>query len=113
MRIAILYFQDVKSLKGGIKQWHKKEHPLIRTSEKELPVEEIKQRQGENNPLFKLIRSHGLAREFPLIISTIRAFSQSKIRINSEKQVVDAEGKLVKGYNLTDEINEKVAGTIL
>lgn len=35
-------FQDVKSLKGGIKQWHKKGYPLIKTTEKELPVEKIK-----------------------------------------------------------------------
>ncbi|UCG04638.1 MAG: sulfurtransferase TusA family protein [Candidatus Heimdallarchaeota archaeon] len=35
-------FQDVKSLKGGIKQWHKKGYPLIKTTEAELPIEEIK-----------------------------------------------------------------------
>jgi len=71
-------------------------------------VEEIKQEQGENNRLFSLIRRHGLAREFPLIIATIKAFSQGKIKISKEKQVVDAEGKLIKGYNLTDEINKLV-----
>jgi glutathione peroxidase-family protein len=76
-------------------------------------LSEIKEKQGENNPLFKLIRKHGLAREFPLIIATLKAFSQSKIRINSEKQIVDAEGKPIKGYNLTDEINELVKGAIL
>jgi tRNA 2-thiouridine synthesizing protein A len=35
-------FQDVKSLKGGIKQWHKKGYPLVKTTEEELPIEEIK-----------------------------------------------------------------------
>jgi tRNA 2-thiouridine synthesizing protein A len=35
-------FQDVKSLKGGIKRWHKKGYPLIKTTEEELPIEEIK-----------------------------------------------------------------------
>ena len=35
-------FQDVKSLKGGIKQWYKKGYPLIRTSEEKLPIEKIK-----------------------------------------------------------------------
>ncbi len=72
------------------------------------PIEEIRRRQGVNNPLFKLIRQQGLAREFPLIIATIRAFSQGKIRITADKKVVDCEGKPIKGYNLTDEINEAV-----
>ena len=74
---------------------------------KGYPIKEIKTRQGENNPLFKLIRKQGLAREFPLIISTIKAFSQGKIKIMAGK-VVDADGRQIKGYNLTDEINEVV-----
>ena len=64
--------------------------------------------QGENNRLFRLIREHGLAREFPLIISTLKVFSEGKIRISPEKQVVDAEGRPVKSYSLTDAINEVV-----
>jgi folate-dependent phosphoribosylglycinamide formyltransferase PurN len=75
------------------------------------PLDKIKRRQGENNRLFKLIRQHGLAREFSLIISTLKAFSQGKIRIMGGK-VVDAEEKPMKGYNLTDEINELVRGAI-
>jgi len=71
-------------------------------------IEQIKKRQGENNPLFKLIRQHGLTREFPLIIATLKAFSQGKIKISREKKVVDAEGKSIKGYNLTDEIYKLV-----
>jgi phosphoribosylglycinamide formyltransferase-1 len=73
------------------------------------PIDEIK-KEGENNRLFKSIRQHGLAREFPLIIATIKAFSQGKIRISPEKQVIDAEGRPIKGYNMTDEINEPVKG---
>jgi len=69
------------------------------------PIEKVKQ-QGEHNRLFKLIRQHGLAREFPLIIATIKAFSQGKVRITTGKKVVDDEGKPIKGYNLTDEINK-------
>ena len=70
------------------------------------PLKEIK--KGENNPLFKLIRQHGLAREFPLIVSTLKVFSQGKVKIMAGK-VVDADRRPVNGYNLTDEINEKVA----
>jgi len=69
------------------------------------PLEEIKVRQGENNHLFRLIRSHGLAREFPLIISTLKAFSQGQVKIMAGK-VVDSEGRPINGYNMTDEINE-------
>jgi len=73
------------------------------------PVAEIKQRQGENNHLFRLIRKHGLAREFPLIISALKAFSQGKVKIMAGK-VVDAKGRPINGYNLTDEINKVVKG---
>jgi len=71
------------------------------------PVGEIKKGQGENNRLFKLIRRHGLAREFPLIISTLKAFSQGKVKIKGGK-VVDAAGKPIKGYNLTNEIDKQI-----
>ncbi len=69
------------------------------------PIEKVKQ-QGEHNRLFKLIRQHGLTREFPLIIATIKAFSQGKMKITTGKKVVDDEEKPIKGYNLTDEINK-------
>ena len=73
---------------------------------------QIKRSQGESNPLFKLIRQHGFARELPLIKSTLKAFSQGKIKINKDKTVVNTEGKPINGYNLTDEINQVVRGAI-
>jgi phosphoribosylglycinamide formyltransferase-1 len=69
------------------------------------PVSQIKETQGENNRLFKLIRKHGLAREFPLIIATLKAFSRGKVRIRKGK-VVGADGRAIKGYNLTCEIDK-------
>jgi len=78
------------------------------------PFDEYRQitpgRHDEQDPLFKLIRKHGLAREFPLIVSTVKAFSQGKVKIAGGK-VVDAGGRPINGYNLTDEIN-KQAGEI-
>jgi folate-dependent phosphoribosylglycinamide formyltransferase PurN len=65
-------------------------------------------RHDERNSLLRLIRQHGLAREFPLIIATVKAFSQGKIKISKEKRVIDAEERPINGYNLTDEINELV-----
>ena len=75
-----------------------------------LPLTSAK-RHNEENPLFKLIRKHGLNREFPLIISTLKAFSQGKVKIMAGK-VIGAEEKPISGYNLTDEINELVKGEI-
>ena len=68
------------------------------------------ERHSEKNPLFKLIRQHGLSREFPLIIATIKAFSQGKIKITTDKRIVNADGRPINGYNLTDGINELVKG---
>jgi folate-dependent phosphoribosylglycinamide formyltransferase PurN len=76
------------------------------------PLSEVKRGGDESNPLFKLIRQHGLAREFPLIISTLKAFSQGNIKITAGKKVVDPEGRPINGYNLTDEINELVKEAI-
>lgn len=75
------------------------------------PLEDLK-KQGENNPLFRLIRKHGLAREFALIIATLKAFSQGKFKITADKKVVDSQGRLIIGYNLTDEINKQVKGKL-
>jgi phosphoribosylglycinamide formyltransferase-1 len=70
-------------------------------------VAEIKARQGEDNPLFKAIRQHGLAREFPLIVATVRAFSEGRVRIE-EGKVVSASGEVLKGYDLTEEIESEL-----
>ncbi len=69
------------------------------------------ERRSEENPLFKLIRQHGLAREFPLTISTLKAFSRGEVKIMRDK-VVDSEGKPIKGYNLTSEIDSLVKGAV-
>ena len=70
-------------------------------------VEEVKAREGENNTLFKLIRQHGLAREFPLIVATLKAFSEGRVKVDAGR-IVDASGKPITGYNLTEEIERKI-----
>jgi folate-dependent phosphoribosylglycinamide formyltransferase PurN len=74
---------------------------------KGLSVGEVKAKQGDNNPLFKLIRQEGMKRELPLVVATVKAFSEGKVRIENWK-VVDSKGKIVKGYSLTEEIDEIV-----
>ena len=75
-------------------------------------VEEIKGGQGEDNPLFKTIRQHGAVRELPLTVATIRAFSEGRVKITPDRQVTDAAGHLIKGYDLTEEIDAAVKGKL-
>jgi len=76
-------------------------------------VEEIKKTQGEGNPLFKAIRQYGAVREMPLTVATIRAFSQGKVKISKDRQVLDAAGHVISGYDLTAEIDEIVKDKLL
>ncbi len=64
---------------------------------------ELKAEYGEQLPLFKLIRQHGVARELPLIVATLRAFAQGRVKIN-DGTALDARGKPIQGYDLTEEI---------
>ncbi len=70
-------------------------------------ISKIKKQQGESNRLFRLIRQHGLKRELPLIITTMKAFSEGKIKIDSGR-VTDLNGNIIDGYNLTAEINDSL-----
>ncbi|MBI2304892.1 MAG: phosphoglycerate transporter [Chloroflexi bacterium] len=72
-----------------------------------VSIPEIKRQEGEANPLFRLIRQHGLAREFPLILATIRAFAQGRVRIE-EGKVLDSRGNPVAGYDLTEDIESQL-----
>ncbi|MCX6005744.1 MAG: formyltransferase family protein [Chloroflexi bacterium] len=74
----------------------------------ELPVSLIKSEQGENSSLFKAIRRAGFIRETPLIIHTLKAFSEGKIRIASDKRLLDSSNRLIHGYDLTGEIDTAV-----
>jgi phosphoribosylglycinamide formyltransferase-1 len=75
-------------------------------------VQEIKGEQGEDNPLFKTIRQHGAVRELPLTVATIRAFSEGRVKITPDRQVTDAAGRTIKGYDLTEEIDAAVKGKL-
>jgi phosphoribosylglycinamide formyltransferase-1 len=64
-----------------------------------IPVDDTRSKD-----LFCLIREHGLKREFPLIISTMRAFSEGRVKVEGG-QVIDCSGRPIPGYNLTGEID--------
>jgi folate-dependent phosphoribosylglycinamide formyltransferase PurN len=67
--------------------------------------------KGDKDMLFQLIRQHELAREFPLIISTLKALSQGEIRIRDGK-VMDAQGRSIEGYDLSAKIDKAVESKI-
>jgi phosphoribosylglycinamide formyltransferase-1 len=71
-------------------------------------VEDIKASESEAHPLFVEIRRHGVAREIPLVIETLRAFAQGRIRIDA-KRVVNQDGRPVPPMDLTSDIERSVA----
>ncbi|MBT9163619.1 MAG: Phosphoribosylglycinamide formyltransferase [Chloroflexi bacterium] len=72
------------------------------------PLGEIRGSEGEEFALFKLIRQHGLKRELPLIVSTVKAFSEDRLRVEG-RRIVDANGNSMPAYNLTTEIDRIVS----
>ena len=64
--------------------WERHEQAL---SQKNLA--RIIQEEGENNPLFKEIRERGAIRELPLIVQTLKTFSERKIQIDNHQVLVD------------------------
>ena len=64
--------------------------------------------QTARNALFDTIRRHGIAREFSLITTTIKAFSDGKIKITPGKKVVDTRGQEITGYDLTGDIDRQI-----
>jgi len=68
-------------------------------------VSRIQSSDGEENNLFKTIRKYGLMREYPLIVTTIKAFSEGRVRIENGS-IVDADGSVIKAYDLSAEIDE-------
>ncbi|MEK7248217.1 MAG: formyltransferase family protein, partial [Chloroflexota bacterium] len=74
----------------------------------ETSFEAARAEKGEQLRLFRHIRWAGIAREAPLVIETLRAFADGRIRIEN-KRVVDAAGNTVEGYDLTDEIEKRVS----
>jgi phosphoribosylglycinamide formyltransferase-1 len=61
--------------------------------------------KDDKEALFRLIRQHELARELPLIISTLGALSRGMVRIKDGK-VVDAQGNPIEGYDLSETIDQ-------
>jgi phosphoribosylglycinamide formyltransferase-1 len=72
---------------------------------KDQPLEQLIKKEGEDNPLFKEIRRQGVMRELPLIVMTLKALAEGRVRIEYGK-VLDERGKRIEGYCLNDEVEE-------
>jgi len=70
-------------------------------------VAEVRASEGEDNRLFQEIRRQGVMRELPLVVATLRAFADEKVRIAGGR-VVDAGGLPIDAYDLTQEIDRLV-----
>jgi len=78
-----------------------------RKETKGLTVAQVKARQGEENALFKLIRAEGVKREQPLIVATVKAFAEGRVRVENQR-IVDSLGNAIEAYSLTREIDRTV-----
>ncbi len=65
--------------------------------------------QVTDSPLFARIRAGGVLRERPLVTATVKAFAEGRVSITPDKQLVDAAGEPLRGYDLTAEIDRLVA----
>jgi len=72
-------------------------------------VARLREQFGEELPLFQQIRRHGADRERPLVVETLRAFAEGRVRID-DGAVVDGNGNGVRGMDLTAEIEAALAG---
>ncbi|MEX2246409.1 MAG: formyltransferase family protein [Dehalococcoidia bacterium] len=72
-------------------------------------VEEIQQAEGEANPLFQEIRRRGSLREPPLMIETLRAIAEGRLRIEPDGRIMAGATKVTGGYDLTPEIEGALA----
>jgi phosphoribosylglycinamide formyltransferase-1 len=61
--------------------------------------------EGEHNPLFQEIRRQGVQRELPLIVMTLKALVEKRVRIEKGK-VVDEKGNEIEGICLNEEVEE-------
>lgn len=68
---------------------------------------QIAREERENEPLFREIRRRGVIRELPLIVQTVAAFADGRIRIEN-RQVVAGGRVQDQGYDLTSEIDQIV-----
>jgi len=71
-------------------------------------VAEIREADGEANPLFQEIRRRGAARELPLVVETLRTLSDGRLRLE-DGRIMAGDTRIVGGFDLTPEIEGALA----
>ena len=72
------------------------------------PVEDLQATDGESSPLFLEIRRRGAAREIPLVVETLRAFADGRLRLD-DGRIMAGETRVVGGFDLTPEIEQALS----
>lgn len=62
--------------------------------------------EKDKTMLFRLMRQHESAREFPLITFTLQSLNLNEVSIENGK-VIDAKGKVIGGYDLSRKVDEE------
>ena len=84
---------------------------LWRTAE-HRSIDELRQSEGEAFPLFQEIRRRGAAREVPLVVETLRAFADGRLRVDDGRTMAGGT-RVVHGFDLTPEIEGTLAKAAL
>jgi folate-dependent phosphoribosylglycinamide formyltransferase PurN len=72
-----------------------------------LTAQAVQENQGEDNELFLLIRQHGMSRELPLIVLTLKALGDGDTRIENGR-VFDKDRNQISGYDLSDKVDRMI-----
>lgn len=102
-RGPVITYCDFPITRGAFTDlWAAMEHKLETKT-----IAEIEKEENEKEPLFLVIRKHGLIREFPLIVHTIKQFADSNLRIQNGQLIAKGE-VLTGGYSLSDDIDKAI-----
>ena len=75
-------------------------------------ISDIRDAAGESLPLFQEMRRRGAARELPLVVETLRAMADGRLRLDGEV-ILAGTTRVVQGYDLTPEIEGTLAKAAL
>lgn len=74
-----------------------------------LSLQKIRAQEGEREPLFARLRQEELRREFPLLLLTLKALAEGRLRLTPSG--AEIQGKLIPGgLDLTAQVEEFISG---
>lgn len=71
-------------------------------------VAHIRETEGERFPLFQEMRRRGAMRELPLVVESLRALADGRLRLDNGG-IFTSDTRVVRGYDLTPEIEASLA----